>query len=101
MVTKRFLNRILVPVDGSASSVMAEETAALIAKKTGANITILHVMQELRMGLQLPQNILDDLIGSIEQHAKVAIDGARALFSEEKVSANAETLSGDPADGIL
>ncbi len=32
-MTIDFLDEILVPVDGSASSLMAEETAAKIAKK--------------------------------------------------------------------
>jgi len=49
------LKRILVPVDGSTSSLMAEETAALIAKKVGATVTLLHIMQELRLGYGLPQ----------------------------------------------
>jgi len=95
------LKRILVPVDGSTSSLMAEETAALIAKKVGATVTLLHIMQELRLGYGLPQHIQDELLGSIEQHADRIVNSARALFSEEKVEADAETFSGDPADSIL
>jgi len=101
MDAKKSLGKILVPIDGSASSIMAEETAALIAKKTRATVTILHIMQELRLGYTLPQNIQDELLGSIEQHAKTIINSAHALFSEEKVKADAEMFSGDPADNIL
>jgi len=101
MKPKKFLTKILVPIDGSASSIMAEETAAMIAKKTGVTVTVLHVMQELRIGYRLPQDLQDELLGSIEQHAKATIDRARALFSEEKVKVDTEMFSGDPADSIL
>jgi len=97
----RFLKKILVPTDGSASSVMAEETAAIIAKKTGATVTVLHVMQELRLGYRLPPNIQDELLGSIEQHAESIVNNARALFSEEAVKVETETVGGDAANNIL
>jgi nucleotide-binding universal stress UspA family protein len=80
---------------------MAEETAVIIAKKTRAAVTVFHVMQELRLGYQLPRSIQDELLGSIEQNAKMIVGSARALFSEEKVKIDTETLSGDPADSIL
>jgi len=102
MVDKEPLRKILVPIDGSASSIMAEETAATIAKKTGASVTVLHVMQELRLGYRLPSNIQDELLGSIEQHAKSTVDNAKALFYEEKVEVDAEMMGGsDSADSIL
>jgi nucleotide-binding universal stress UspA family protein len=100
MATKEF-SRILVPIDGSASSIMAEETAAKIAKKTKATVTVLQVMPELRLGYRLPSNIQDELQGSIEQHTMAILGNARALFNEEKVKVNTETLEGDPADNIL
>jgi len=102
MVDREPLRKILVPIDGSASSIMAEETAAIIAKKTGASVTVLHVMQELRLGYRLPSNIQDELLGSIEQHAKSTVDNAKALFYEEKVEVDAEMMGGsDSADSIL
>lgn len=102
MGDEKFLRRVLVPVDGSASSLMAEETAAVVAKKTGATITALHVMQELRIGYRLPLKLQDKLLGNIEQHAKKVANDARALFTEEGVSVNTEIRSGsDPAEIIL
>jgi len=101
MNTEGFLRRILVPIDASVSSLMAEETAAKIAKKIKATVTVLHVMQELKIGYQLPQSLKDELLGSIEQRAKIIITNARALFNEEKVKVETETFTGDPADSIL
>lgn len=101
MEDETFLRKVLVPVDGSASSLMAEETAAIIAKKTRANVTVLHVMQELRLGYRLPSKLQDELLGSIEQHAKKIVNNALALFSEEGVKVDSETTGGDPANSIL
>jgi nucleotide-binding universal stress UspA family protein len=97
-----FLKSILVPVDGSSSSTMAEETAAAVAKRSGATVTVLHVMQELLVRERLPDNVLDELLGSVQQRAEVIVSGARALFAEEKVEVDAETMaSHDVAGSIL
>lgn len=102
MNDEKLIRRVLVPADGSVSSLMAKETAAIIAKKAGATVTALHVMQELRLGYQLPLKLQDELLGSIQQHAEKIVDSARALFSEEGVKVNTEILSGiDPAEIIL
>ena len=97
-----FLKSILVPVDGFSSSTMAEELAAAVAKKSGATVTVLHVMQELLVRERLPDNVLDELLGSVQQRAEVIVSGARALFAEEKVEVDAETMaSHDVAGSIL
>jgi len=101
MDAKKFLRKILVPIDGSTSSLMAEETAVIIAKKTESAVTVVHVMQELRLDSQLPSSVEDELLGSISQHAERIVNNARALFSEEKVKTDIKTTSGDPANSIL
>lgn len=95
------MRKILVPIDGSGSSIMAEETAVIVAKKTGASVTVLHVMQEMRLGYRLPRYLQDELLGSIQQHAEKIVNDSRALFGEEGVKVVAETVRGDPADSIL
>lgn len=102
MNDKNFLGRILVPIDGSTSSLMAEETAAIIAKKTKATVTVLNATQELRPGYQLPRSIEDEILGHIEQEAEKIINDARALFSEEGVTVDTKMIRRrDPADSIL
>jgi len=102
MATKEFLRQILVPIDGSTSSLIAEETAALIAKKTKATVTIFNVAQELRVGHTLPRGIEDEIIGHIEQEAEKIINDAWALFKEEGVTVDIKkSRSTDPAESIL
>ena len=95
-------NRILVPVDASASSLLGQEIAAAIAKKTGASVTVVHVMQETPSAFSLPTPIETELRGMIEQRAQAIVNNARKLFEEEGVSVETETMaSGDVADSIL
>jgi nucleotide-binding universal stress UspA family protein len=102
MSATELFGNILVPIDGSASSVMAQETAAIIAKKTGAVITVFHVMQEFRLSYDIPREIEDELAGGIVQRADNVVSSARALFSEEGIAVSTETMgSDDPAESIL
>jgi nucleotide-binding universal stress UspA family protein len=95
-------SKILVPVDGSTSSLIAEETAAKIAKNTGATITVLHVMKEIRLGYSLPQNIQDEILGHIEQEAVKITNEAKAIFMEEGIPVDSKIESlYDPAESIL
>ena len=102
MEREQFLKNILVPIDGSPSSISAEETAGIIAKKTGAAVTVFHVMLELSLGHQIPENVQEDLVKSIEQQADRIVSNARALLSEENVNAETETIAAtDVAESIL
>lgn len=100
-MSKNEFLKILIPADDSTSSLMAEETAAIIAKKTGASLTVLHVMQEFPQKFDVAYSIREEILNHIEQLAKKVIDNARILFKEEKIEIDTKILSGDPADTIL
>ena len=51
-------NKILVPVDGSAHSDRAVETAADLALRYGARVEILHVMEKIAAG-RVPEGLAD------------------------------------------
>jgi nucleotide-binding universal stress UspA family protein len=102
MPEKEFLSKILVPIDGSASSLMAEETTAIIAKKTKAAVTVFYVRQELKLGYQLPRNLEDEIISHFEQDAEKIFFEARNLFKEEGLTIDTQiSRVGDSADKIL
>ena len=101
LVEKDVLKKILVPIDGSPLDLMAEETVAFIAKKTGASITALHVLPELWSVYPLPKAVGDDLLDSVHQRSEIILDSAKTLFNEENVQASTETASGDVAEKIL
>jgi nucleotide-binding universal stress UspA family protein len=102
MDAEKYAIKILVPIDGSDSSLMAEETTVTIAKKTGASVTVFNVTQKLMLGYKLPQNIEEEIIGHIEQKADKIVSDALALFNEEGIAADVKTgRSEDPAESIL
>jgi nucleotide-binding universal stress UspA family protein len=104
MSVKEFLSRILIPVDGSDSSLMAEEVAAVIAKKSKATVTVFHASSEVLQGIgyPLPSSLEKEILGQVEQRGGQIVNDALALFKEEGVTADAKMLSrGDPADSIL
>jgi len=103
-----FLSKILVATDGSVSSLHAEETAVIMAKKTGAAVTVLHVIPRalsyaiLKLQYQIPRNILEEVLGHLEQNAERIIAYAQALFNEEGVKVETEIVrDADPAESIL
>lgn len=96
------IERILIPVDGSSSSLIAEEIGAKIAKKTGATVTVLYVMQEFILGYRLPRNIEEEIVGHLEQEAEKITSEARMLFMEEGIRVESEIIRWrDPAESIL
>lgn len=96
------LRRILVPVDDSVSSLMAQETAVLIARKTEATVTVLHVVPEFRSVSNYPQRVGGEILFSAEQRADTILSKANTLFNEEKVPVKLMTSRGsDPAVDIL
>jgi nucleotide-binding universal stress UspA family protein len=126
MVDRKSSARILVPVDGSEQSLQAAETAAVIAKKTGAVVTVLYVlpMSKPYTGLEakiniprysfalsyadigpkygIPQSVLSELARRLEQEGERIVGDAEAVFREENLKVNSMTVRDkDPADAIL
>jgi nucleotide-binding universal stress UspA family protein len=96
-----FLPRILVPVDDSLSNLLAQETAVHIARKTGATVTILHVIPEFRTIYEYSQSFGSEVVFSEEERSKLILSKASTLFQEENVPSNILTGRGDPAVTIL
>ncbi len=113
MKDKDFVKKILVPVDGSDSSLLAKETASIVAKKTEATITVLYVVREVEAyyrllyaaeGLEenIPKSIIKEILDSTEQEASKVVNDTRASFNEEGISVDSKILKGiDPADSII
>lgn len=99
MENKAFIKKILVPVDKSGSSLMSQETAALIAKKTNASVTVLHVVPRVSYGEPETAALI---LSGLDQEAQRIVGEARGLFMEEKVEVKGEVLhQEDVAEAIL
>jgi len=99
MEDEKFIKKILVPVDKSGSSLMSEETAALIAKKTQASVTVLHVVPAVSFGRPETGALI---MTGLDQEGQQIVGEAKELFTEEKVEVKAEVLhEEDVAEAIL
>jgi nucleotide-binding universal stress UspA family protein len=99
MGNEAFMKKILVPVDKSDSSLMSQETAALLAKKTHAPVTVLHVVPRVSYGEPETAALI---LSGLDQEAQRVVSEARGLFMEEKVEVKGEILhQEDVAEAIL
>lgn len=82
--------RILVPVDGSATSNAGIKEALKLAKTQGALLRLLHVVDESAT-LNLPEAgyAIDTIIEDLKQNGKIVL--AAAAKSVEKAGAKCET----------
>lgn len=99
--------RILVAVDGSAASENAVETLASHFRLTGAEITLMHVIERpwLRLDLEAPQTDepeLEELFGGeLRTEAEAIVEAARARLSGRSASTESLVVDGNPGVEIL
>ena len=107
-----FPKKILVPVDGSDTSHLAGETARIIAKKSGATVTVLHIIRAVDeyyrilyaaqgLSYDVPRNIIVEILKHTEQEAEKIVNDVKAFFLEEGITVDTKILKDiDPADSI-
>lgn len=108
MESEAMIKNILVPVDGSETCLVAQESAATLAKKMKAKVHVLHVIQSTRSYLDLPvdmnmpTNIYEDVYANLEQRAESIVSSAEELFKNHGLEVETDTVKeGDVADVIL
>ena len=103
-----YFQKILVPVDGSHPCLHAEELAALIAKNFNSKVTVIHVISHdllhsrLESYSQVPTSVLAEIKDWFLQKGRKILWDAEALFKEEDVEVDTETVEhADPAETVL
>jgi nucleotide-binding universal stress UspA family protein len=97
--------RILVPVDGSESSLVGVREAIRLAKDQGARICFIYVVDESAVGLTLEGFVaFNDIIDAFKRSGSDALDTASRLSREGGLDPDAvllEEFSGRVADAIV
>ena len=109
MEKQSYFDKILVAVDGSSTSIQAEELTAQIAKKFKSKVTAMHVVAHDFSGWKLrpkfftmSETTVKEITGHYLQQGQSVISGAATLFKEEGI--NAQTVLDefiDPAEAII
>lgn len=97
--------RILVPVDGSHTSTLGLQEAIRLTIDQHARLRIIHVVDELLVAQNFEGFVnADDLIGSLEDSGRKALQKAVALAHKHDLKAEStmfETVGGRVADVIV
>ena len=97
--------RILVPVDGSASALLGVCEAIRLAHDQAAQIRFVFVVDESAVGLTLEGFVaFGDIIDALKRSGREALEGARRLARDaglESETALVEEYSGRVADAIV
>lgn len=114
------LSNILVAVDKSDSSLISQEAAALVAKKTEAEVTILHVIpssvsygkvESQAASSYIPSTVEEKVLRArglemstlegLYKEGERIVEEAKSLFEEEHVNAKTEVLREDDVAGTI
>lgn len=80
-------SRLLVPIDGSATSRLALSEATTLAKLSQATIVLLHVIDELEHshGFERPLVYFNEVRPRFLQNGQALLDGAKAELESQQV----------------
>ncbi len=97
--------QLLVPVDGSEPSMLGLAEAIKIAKSDGANLHLVHVVDELLpYGTDVPGNYVEQFIDALRAKGKEVLAKAERVVFEHALKAESvllETVGGSAADRIV
>ncbi|HKZ93594.1 MAG TPA: universal stress protein [Candidatus Bathyarchaeia archaeon] len=104
---KSFFQKILLAVDGSETSLQAEELSVMFAKKFQSKVTAVHAVPEqlLDLGAKTPTDIPKAVLSEVSEwfvtKGEDVLKNTQALFQEEGVKIEARLAHGDPAENII
>jgi nucleotide-binding universal stress UspA family protein len=95
------LSKLLVPVDGSENSLRALDHAIYLAKKTGANITAMNVIENPPTVYVESQNLLNDLLAKFREESANNLDKCKQIAEKNDVKIETVMGEGDAASTIV
>ena len=95
------LSKLLVPVDGSENSLRALDHAIYLAKKTGANITAMNVIENPPTVYVESQKLLNDLIAKFRAESANILDKCKQIAEKSGVKIETAIGEGDAASTII
>jgi nucleotide-binding universal stress UspA family protein len=94
------IKKILVPTDFSAPSRRAMDYAAVLAKDSGAEILLLHVIESLPYSVTDTLHVIDHR-RALEKTAGALLENLRDELGEKELAVNTRLASGTAYDEVL
>ncbi len=95
------LSKLLVPVDGSENSLRALDHAIYLAKKTGANITAMNIIENPPTVYVESQKLLNDLLAKFREESANILDKCKQIAEKSDVKIETVIGEGDAASTIV
>ncbi len=96
------IKKILLPTDGSPFAIRAAESAADIAKRYGAGVTMITVVEmPPQIGLQKTLHEDEEFRKHLELHAKAVLENTRYVLEQTGVDFKEEIVFGSAVSSIL
>jgi nucleotide-binding universal stress UspA family protein len=95
------LSKILVPVDGSENSLRALDHAIYLAKKTGADITAMNVIENPPTVYVESQKLLNELLAKFRAESAKVLDMCKQIAEKSDVKIETVIGEGDAASNIV
>lgn len=94
-------SKILVPVDGSDNSKRALVEAAKVAGRTGAQVTVVHVIDMPPTIYVESQKLLNQLLEKYREESARVLDEYEVIAKEHGIDPETAILEGDAAESIV
>ena len=94
-------SKILVPVDGSENSLRALDHAIYLAKKIGADITAMNVIENPPTVYVESQKLLNDLFAQFRAESAKILDKCKQIAEKSDVKIETVIGEGDAASNIV
>jgi nucleotide-binding universal stress UspA family protein len=95
------LSKILVPVDGSQNSLRALDHAIYLAKKIGADITAMNVIENPPTVYVESQKLLNDLLAKFRAESAKILDNCKQIAEKSDIKIGTIIAEGDAASSIV
>ena len=94
-------SRILVPVDGSDNSHRALDAALFLSEKLGAEVTAIHVMEEIPVLHIQSEKLLRELIDAYEKERQLILSKCSEIAAKKGFIIKTKLVQGNAGSTIL
>ena len=94
-------SKVLVPVDGSDNSLRALDAALLLSEKIGAEVTAIHVMEDIPILHIQSEKLLRELVDAYKKETQQILSKCSDIATRKGLSITTKLLQGNVGSTIL